>query len=333
VTVSKRIPGRRPAFVLLSGLLTSLALLIGLAGTAMAADVEIDAPTEVTVGTETIITAVFTEAGQPLAGVGATLSFVGRIGGKSGWVEVASGVSDESGSITFTYEQLALQGERMRVQYTDADGKSQNSSFEVIVIDGPQQHTSSAGAKLGILSVWWLLAVIGIVWVLVILAVSGIVKVGHASDLEHGPVTVLPRFALGLVAVTALGMFYVVLSRPVMHSNLDPRTDFGRVPPALVGTDYDYTGLSNDASLADRVGRSGIELYVQANCAGCHGLGGFGAVVGPALVKANDVNGISLSSFLEEVREGPKAMPAYSETRLSEDEVTMIHHYLFDPAN
>jgi len=333
VTISRRSPSRRPTAVVLSGLLASLALLVGLAGPAAAADVEIDAPANVTVGTETTVTAVFTEAGEPVAGVAATLSFVGRIGGKSGWVEVASGVSDETGSVTFTYDQLALQGERMRVQHVDAEGKSQNSPFEVTVTDGPQQHTSTAGAKLGIVGLWWLLVVLAIVWTLVLLAVSGIVKIGRASDLEEGPVNVLPRFAFALVTVTALGMFYVILTRPVMHANLDPTVDFGRITPALVGTDYDYTGLSKASQAADRAGQSGQRLYIQANCAGCHGLGGLGAVVGPALVDANDVNGISLESFLGEVRDGPKAMPAYGESRLTDDEVSQIHQYLFGSKN
>ncbi len=365
---------KRPALILLSCLVSSTALLIGLAGPASAADIKVDAPQEVTVGSDIEVTAVVTDAGDSLAGFEMFLSYVGTVGGKSGWVELASGITDESGAVTFVYEQTAYQAERMRVEFVDSDGTTLTSPFEVAVLDSGQLHTSEAGVSLGIIGVWWLLVVIGIVWTMVLLAVSGIVKVGRSSDLEHGPVRALPRFAFGLVAFTALGMFIVILSRPTMHANLDPSADFDRRPPALVGTDYDYVGLSNDGEVANRVDssvqalgvsedcvgcggfgasaspgliqadnpdqaeldeeahRAGEALYVTTNCVGCHGIDARGAIVGPALVSVDDPNGISLSAFTEEIREGPKDMPVYSETRLTDDEIGLIHEYLFGPS-
>lgn len=324
--------GHQPLVRLIATVVAATALLIGLAGPAAAADVAVDAPDTVTVGTEIEVTAIVTDAGTPVVGATATLEFVGKIAGKSGWAILDTGVTDDSGSVTFSYEQAALQGERMRVAYVDSDGNKGNSGFEVTVIDGAQRHSSSAGVDLGIVGRWWLLVVLAIIWTLVILAAIGILKIGRESDHEDGLHRILPVFSVAIVAFTALGMFYVVLSRPTMHANLDPTADFSRVPPALVGTDYDYVGLSNESHLADRSGDTGQKLFIQANCAGCHGLNGEGGVVGPALVEADEPNGISLDSFIGEVRDGPKEMPTYSETRLTDAEITLMHDFLYGPA-
>jgi mono/diheme cytochrome c family protein len=65
-------------------------------------------------------------------------------------------------------------------------------------------------------------------------------------------------------------------------------------------------------------------LYLQYGCASCHGLSGTGAVVAPELL--GEVG--SLGGFFEDVREGPKEMPGYASSVLTDDNLELIHRFL-----
>ncbi len=290
-----------------------------------AADVAVDAPDQVTVGETVTVTATVTEDGEPIVGGDLALAFVSRFGGKAGWLVVDTGTTDDVGTVTFEYLQRSLDGERMRVEYLGPDGQ-ENTGFEVEVVDGDQLYESEAGADIPILGVWWLLVLLGIVWTLLLLAVAWLLRVGRSSDLAAGPAKVIPRVMVGFVAFTSVGMFLVVLTRPQSHANLDPAGSFDRVTPAVVGAQYDYPGMGGDGPDPVFGGGVGESIYVRSGCAGCHGLVGGGAVVGGTLVDERGVD--ALGDFLDEVREGPKGMPAYAETTLSDDDVRKIHDYI-----
>ena len=301
-----------------------LLLLLGVTSLpAGAAEIDVDSPAEVIVGEDTIVGATVTVDGEPVADGEVALSFLARIGGESGWVVLATGTTDENGSVTFVYPQRAVNAERMRVEYFGPDGQ-ENAEFTVAVTDGGQLVTSEAGADLPILGVWWLVVVLGIVWVALLIAVFRLVQVGRASDREAGPAKVIPRIMVLFVAFTAVGMVFIVFNRPQSHANLDPTEDFGRVPAGVVGADVEYIGLS-DGELEEVL--SGRELFVQAGCASCHGVDGLGAVVGgPITGEDNAVR--SVTSLIEDIREGPKGMPAYDELFLTDDDVAEIFAYL-----
>jgi mono/diheme cytochrome c family protein len=255
-----------------------------------AAEVAVDAPAEVTVGQEVVVAAVITNDG--------------------------SAVVDG---------EAALDTERMRVEYLGPDGL-ENTEFEVVVVDGPQLYKSDAGADLPLLNVWWIVVVLGIVWVLIALATSKLLRVGAASDLPAGPRRFIPRLMVAFVIFTALGMLVVVLTKPESHANLSPNDDFSRTPVAVVGVEDDYIGLSADSSAGQRADLDGQELFVRSGCASCHGVDGSGAVVGESI--AGDDAPRSVGDLIDEVREGPKGMPAISEDVLSDEEVARIFEYL-----
>jgi amino acid transporter len=288
-----------------------------------AAEIQVDSPSGVTVGEDATVTATITVDGEPVVNGEAALSFVGRLGGESGWVVVATGTTDENGSVTFVYPQRAVNAERMRVEYFGPDGQ-ENAEFTVVVTDGPQLVSSEAGADLPIFGVWWIVVVLAIVWISLGIAVFRLVQLGRASDREAGPAKVIPTIMVLFVAVTAVGMVFIVFNRPQSHANLDPTAEFDRVPSGVVGADVGYTGLSGDELEDDLTGR---ELFVQAGCASCHGVDGLGAVVGGQIAGGEDAVR-SVGAILDEVREGPKGMPVYSEVFLSDDDVAEIFAYL-----
>ncbi len=304
-------------------------LVVVAAGPAAAeAELKIEAPGQVVVGDQVVVKATVTDGGAPVVGAEVALSFLARLGGESGWVAVATGTTNETGVVTLAYEQRAL-AERMRVEYFGPDGQ-ENTEFAVEIVDGGQLYRSDAGADLPIFGVWWIVAVLAIVWGLVILAVVGIVRVGGASGTGETAAKAIPRIMVAFVALTAIGMFVVVLSRPESHANLDPTEDFDRVPRAVVGADGPYAGLGIADPGRPQGQQPGREVFVQAGCASCHGVQGEGALVGGAIVEieSGGVRVPSLDELIDEVRKGPKGMPAYGENVLTDEDVAQILDYL-----
>ncbi len=309
-----------------------LALMVAtVAPAAAAAEVTVDAPTQVTVGDDITVTAIVVDEGEPVVGALMNLSFVGTTAGKSGWAVLDTGFTDEDGSVTFHYQQRALGGERMRVEYFGVDGQ-ENSEFEVQVTDGAQLFESHAGVDVPAIGLWWVYLLIALVWGLIIYAYSFAVRIGRASDLEGGPVKITPRFTFGFVVFTVVGMFLVIIARPQSHANLDPTAPFERAPGSVVGVDYEYSGLGSGDLISANGELSGETLYVQGNCVGCHGSGGAGAITGDALIGEEGDSAPNVNSFIEDIRDGPKGMPAYDEANLSDRDVEAIHEYLFGPA-
>jgi ubiquinol-cytochrome c reductase cytochrome c subunit len=74
------------------------------------------------------------------------------------------------------------------------------------------------------------------------------------------------------------------------------------------------------AASADR----GRAAYVAHGCWQCHGFAGQGGITGPKLAP----DPIAMEAFAAFVRTTDRAMPPYSETILSNDDLTDIHAYL-----
>lgn len=293
-----------------------------------AADIEVDAPTETTVGEVVRVAATITDGGEPIADAVVAVTRKATLAGESGFVELDSGVTDEAGQVELEFVQYAgsTDAAEMRIEYHAPDGV-EAADFEFSVLPGPQQYASSSGADIGIINVSWLLVVLGLVWFFLVLAAWQLVAISRSRDgakLRHHA---LPYYMVGFVIFTALGMFYVVLTQPTTHANLAPNALFDRAPTVYVGQDYPYVGhgAHDVASRPDDL--SGEVLYVQTGCASCHGIGSSGAIVGDELTESvlSDTEEV-----MEAIRSGPKGMPVYSEIALSDSEAQRIIDYLLE---
>ena len=308
-------------------MLTLFAAVLGSSGRAnAAADIEVEAPSESTVGTAVQVSATVTDGGSPVADAVVTVSRQAEFGGQSGFVTLDSGTTDESGVVVLEFVQYAAPSDAagFQVELQGAKGIEAAAKFEMVVRDGPQQVTATSGADVGIINKYWLVAVLGLIWFFVIAATLQLLVISRATDGTKHSNRIIPYGMVAFVVLTGLGMFYVVLTQPTMHANLAPNESFDRVPTAFVGAEYPYFGLGGDP--ADRPDDlSGEILYVQAGCASCHGIGGNGAIVGGALDDdvLNDTD-----EFNEAVREGPEGMPVYGDDVLSQDEIDRIIEFL-----
>lgn len=292
---------------------------------AAAADITVDAPAESTVGQTVTVSATVTDGGKPVADGQVAVTRKAVIGGTSGFVELARGVTDKDGKVTFEFLQLAdnTKVAEMRIEYQGASGV-ESTEFKMDVLPGPQQYVSKAGVKIGFLNVTWLLAVIGLVWIILMVAVYQLIVISRARDGGKKTDRSVPYLVLGFVAFTAAGMFTVIITQPTMHANLNPSEPFSRAPGAVIGQQYEYVGhSSHSATRPDNL--TGEQLFLENGCAGCHGLGAKGAVVGGELTKEMLSD---LQDQTDEIRKGPKGMPAYSEHTLSDAEIKRIVDYL-----
>jgi mono/diheme cytochrome c family protein len=298
---------------------------LGTSSPVSAADIEVDAPSESTVGEVVQVSATVTDGGQPVTDAVVAVTRQARLGGVSGFVLLDSGVTDDAGMVAFEFVQYADSSDvaAMRVEYEGPDGV-EAAEFELTVLPGPQQFSSSSGADIGPLNLGWLIFAIAVVWIFALVAAWQMVTISRAREgakLRHHA---MPYYMVGFVAFTAIGMFYVVVTQPTMHANLAPNEPFGRVPTAFVGAEDDYLGLaSHHMSRPDDL--SGEVLYVQTGCVSCHGIGGHGAIVGSELSVATMSDD---DEVLDAIRRGPKGMPVYSELALSDAEVDRIIDYV-----
>jgi mono/diheme cytochrome c family protein len=133
----------------------------------------------------------------------------------------------------------------------------------------------------------------------------------------------------GVVIFTAAGMMLVLSRNPLTQAETGVAGGYARTPIAYVEIEYPYIGQGlEDPSIADTDDplRDGRLLYFQYGCSGCHGLTSSGAAVAPEL--QGEVG--SAGGFEEDVREGPKNMPGYEPSVLSNEELAKIHRYLDD---
>ncbi len=317
--------------------LLAVATILLVAAPALAAGVEIavGAPDKVSVGQDVEIKAVLSEDGEPLEGAEVSLTYQASLAGESARVEIATGTTDETGTAVMVYQQRADDNGEMQIVYVGpGTDPVQPYSFTIAVESyGSQLYQIESGVTIPFINGTLVILVISSVWFFISLSAIYLVRVGRAgrvtseaSAAEGGSMWISTLLAIAAV-VTATGMVIVFIRAPVSNTHIKDPHSYDRTPIAYVGGDFSYVGFGlNDESSAQTGDPvvDGSALYFKYGCSACHGLNGQGAVIGTPLV---DEIG-SFGSFDEDVREGPKGMPAYDEVTISEENLEKIYSYI-----
>jgi mono/diheme cytochrome c family protein len=313
-------------------------------GSVAAADVSIaiGAPESVAVGDHVEVKAIVTSGGEPVEGAIIGLAYEASLAGVIGEVELDRETTDAGGIAILTYEQRAADNGAMTVAYMGPDDIVVEPFVFTIAVQpgGEPQHVREAGVEIPGLNGTLVMFIIGLVWVLLAYAAIQLVVIGRKTS---GPTTEpyltgegseagsawLSTILAGVVVVTAAGMMLVLSRNPLTQAETGVAGGYARTPIAYVEIEYPYVGQGlDDPSIADTDDplRDGRLLYFQYGCSGCHGLSGSGAAVAPEL--QGEVG--SAGGFEEDVRDGPKNMPGYEPSVLSDEELAKIHKYLDD---
>lgn len=143
----------------------------------------------------------------------------------------------------------------------------------------------------------------------------------------------MPRLAvppgpiLGAIMMSGLAftLIAIVIARsPYTHANLSPE-GYNRTGIIYVGEEHPFDGFRlADPSLAltgDPV-QDGRVLFLRYGCSSCHGLKGGGEAVG------KEISGDSALKISSKVREGPKTMPSFLTSELSDADLQKIIAFL-----
>ncbi len=300
--------------------------ILGIASVA-AGEVEVEVADQAQIGELVEIeVSVHDDAGEPLPLVWVQVSAASTIIGEEGVVLLSSALTDDSGMATLEYLERAAADTTQELEITAhlADGPVA-VEVEIVVLPGPQVHEADAPVDLPIFNVWWLIVVLGLVWLVLVYAEWCMFRLGRASTTAKPLAKLSPFILIGFVVFTAAGMAVVIINRPQSHANYVPGEPFDRAPGAVVGEEFEYTGLGFDQIDVPVSELDGESLYELTNCSGCHGVGGEGAVVGGALEGEILAD---LEAFIGEVRRGPKSMPTYDESQIDDEAVTKMVDYL-----
>jgi Cytochrome C oxidase, cbb3-type, subunit III len=313
-------------------------LVLAVAHPAVAAgiDIAVGAPETVTVGQDVEVKAVLSQDGAPVEGAEVAVTYQASLGGDTGRVELASATTDETGTAVMIFQQRADDNGEMQIVYLGPDTEPVNPYTFTITVnpDGEQLYKNQSGVRIPFVNGTLVILVISGVWIMIAMAAIYIVRVGNAGRVveaaeasgEEGSMWISVVLATAAV-ITATGMVIVFVRAPVANTHITDPHNYTRTPIAYIDTAFPYIGFGlADESAADSGDpvSDGSLLYFKYGCSACHGLRGQGAVVGPALV---DEIG-SFGGFSEDVREGPKGMPAYDDASISEDNLQKIHTYL-----
>jgi len=139
--------------------------------------------------------------------------------------------------------------------------------------------------------------------------------------------SVPPGPILGAIMMSGLAftLIAVIIARsPYTHGNLRPE-GYNRTDIIYLGEEHPFEGVGlADPSLAstgDPV-QDGRVLFFGYGCASCHGLQGKGGAVGKNLSSANS------EEISDNVRQGPKTMPAFETETLSDADLARLIAFL-----
>ncbi len=315
---------------------------MGAAANAADISLSVGAPGTVAVGDTVEVRATASSEGVPVEGAIVSLSYGAAFAGFDGRVELDRQTTGLDGVALLTYEQRAADNGEMWVEYLGPDESVLDSLVFTIGVQpgAEQQYRSEAGVSIPWLNGGWLvIVVIMLVWAAIVYVAFQLVIVGRTPvgdergevvsaglRSEDGAAMISVLLATASV-ITAVGMVVVFVRNPVTHANLDEPAGYSRTPIAHIDDEFTYPGPGlADPTIAESgdLLEDGRLTYFQYGCAGCHGLGGNGGAVAPALVDEVD----SQSRFAADVREGPENMPAYPESMLSDEELARIYSFL-----
>lgn len=133
----------------------------------------------------------------------------------------------------------------------------------------------------------------------------------------------LPTVIGGAVAVLGLTLLAIVAHGPYTHANLNAGFDPGytRTEQMLVGAPIPQSGRLPISPASDPA-QLGEQLFVTEGCASCHGLDGRGGIIGPSII------GTKAEKLRVETLVGPKGMPPYAASALSDQELADIAAFL-----
>ena len=139
--------------------------------------------------------------------------------------------------------------------------------------------------------------------------------------------SVPPGPVLGAIMMSGLAftLIAVIIARsPYTHGNLRPE-GYDRTDIIYLGEEHPFTGIGladpRLASTGDPV-QDGRVLFFGYGCASCHGLQGKGGAVGKNLSRANS------EEISDNVRQGPKTMPAFETGTLSDGDLAKLIAFL-----
>jgi mono/diheme cytochrome c family protein len=123
----------------------------------------------------------------------------------------------------------------------------------------------------------------------------------------------------------AFTLIAVIIARsPYTHGNLQPE-GYNRTDIIYLGEEHPFIGIGladpRLASTGDPV-QDGRVLFFGYGCASCHGLQGKGGAVGKNLSRANS------EEISDNVRQGPKTMPAFETGNLSDGDLEKLIAFL-----
>jgi cbb3-type cytochrome c oxidase subunit III len=296
--------------------------------------ISVGAPETVTVGQQVEVKAILVEDGAPVVGAEVALTYETTFGGRSGAVELATATTDDAGIALLVYEQRAAHNDQMQVVYLGpgTDPVPPYSLAIAVSEGGDQLYQSKSGVEIPFINGTLVILVISLVWFLIALAAIRLVQVGKAGrdagaePDEEGSLWIGVALAVAAV-ITATGMVIVFVRAPISNTDLTDPAVYDRTPIGYLDVTYPYEGfgLKDDSSAqTGDPATDGKALSLQYGCAACHAPTGLGGVVGVDLI--DEVG--SFNSFVEDVREGPKGMPAYGEVTLSDADLQKIYDFI-----
>ena len=136
-----------------------------------------------------------------------------------------------------------------------------------------------------------------------------------------------PGPILGAVMMSGLAFTLIVViiyRSPYTHGNLSAE-GYNRTDIIYVGQEHAFQGpglADPGVALTGDPVRDGGALFFGYGCASCHGLQGQGGAVGKDLGKSNS------EEISQEVRKGPKTMPAFESGVLSDADLEKLIAFL-----
>lgn len=139
--------------------------------------------------------------------------------------------------------------------------------------------------------------------------------------------SVPPGPILGAIMMSGLAftLIVVIIARsPYTHGNLSPE-GYNRTDIIYVGEEHPFEGpglADPGIALTGDPVQDGRALFFGYGCASCHGLQGQGSAVGKDLGESDS------EEISQEVRKGPKTMPAFEIGVLSDSDLEKLIAFL-----